>query len=65
MGHKRRRRRKSACEEAAAIVPAASPQTVTGPAAGNGWFTRFAVAFLIIFVLIWFLGPRDDHAGRA
>lgn len=53
---KRRRHRaqKEICEPTAQAIPAA-------PAPGTDRFMRFAVAFLIIFVLLWLFAPDPQQ----
>jgi hypothetical protein len=61
MGHKSRRRRRAqavACnrEPMAVSAPPPAPATI-----GGNWITRFAVVFLIIFVLLWLCAPQEQH----
>lgn len=60
MGHKSRRRRREqeiTCnrEPVAVSAPPPAPSLF-----GGNWITRFAVVFLIIFVLLWLFAPQEE-----
>ncbi|MCX7569665.1 hypothetical protein OS242_06785 [Tumebacillus sp. DT12] len=57
MGRTRRRRSRQSAEALAAAAPAV-PAT-PAPSVGHDRFMRFALAFLIIFVLLWLLAPQE------
>ena len=63
MGRSKRKRRCKGERPEERALPAAhetsAPQAAL-PLFGP-WFTRFAIAFLIIFLLLWLFAPREEN----